>query len=142
MKTIQLLASFLAVTLALACQSSAKNTASQPAGDAAVPIRDYNFGEKNAFVMEMRAQLVELNKGIDDLSVKINKSTEAWQADAKLKLDMLREKVKRLDKQLDDDSKATLPTWEVMKTETEANFAELKAGIEQLCQTVNKTNTP
>lgn len=90
----------------------------------------------------MRAQLVELNKGIDDLSVKINKSTEAWQADAKLKLDMLREKVKRLDKQLDDDSKATLPTWEVMKTETEANFAELKAGIEQLCQTVNKTNTP
>ena len=74
--------------------------------------------------------------------MKIDKSSEATQGDAKLKLDMLREKVKQLDKQLDEDSNATLPTWNVMKTDTEANFSELKAGIAELTKTVNMTSAP
>jgi hypothetical protein len=142
MKNIQLIISLLAIALALGCQSAAKKTARQPDGDTAGSNRDYNFGEKNSFVLEMRAQLIKLNKDVDDLSVKIDEADGAWQGDAKLRLDMLREKVKQLDKQLDDDSQATLPTWNSMKTDTEANFAELKAGIEELNQTTNKKNTP
>jgi len=142
MKNILLITSLLAVAFALGCQSSTKKTASQTDGGAVGPIREYNFGGKNSFVMEMRTQLIELNRGLDDLSVKIDKSSEATQGDAKLKLDMLREKVKQLDKQLDEDSNATLPTWNVMKTDTEANFSELKAGIAELTKTVNMTSAP
>ena len=109
-------------------QSAAKDVGQQ--------IQDYTFGQKTEFVMAMRAQLADLNKGLDELAVKIEKSSEAVQAEAKPKLAVLREQATQFGKQLDETSKATLPTWAVIKADTEKAYGALKDGLAQSRQAV------
>jgi hypothetical protein len=156
MKTILLITTLLAAVLTAVCKPSTEKpvgqtteTTAQPqektdssSPDAALQPRDYNFGQKTEFLMAMRAQLSELNASVDGVSVKIDKSSEAVQAEAKPKLAVLREKATELNKKLDDIGNATLPTWNVMKTETEKAFADLKDGIAQSNQAISDKVSP
>jgi len=156
MKTILLITTLLAAALTVACKPAADKPVSQttetPAQppektesalqEAAMQPRDYNFGQKTEFVMAMRTQLTELNASVDGVSMKIDKSSEAVQAEAKPKLAVLREKAAELNKKLDEIANATLPTWNVMKTETEKAFADFKDGIAQSNQAVTDKVSP
>lgn len=146
MKKIIPVTLLLAAALAISCKRSTATPAdetnktadkAQVANkDAALPIRDYNFGQKTEFVMAMRAQLVVLYQDLDELSAQIDKSNEAVQAEAKPKLAVLRKKAAQWSKQVDELSDATLSTWNVMKTETEKTVAHLKDEIAQAHQAV------
>ena len=157
MKNTLLITSLLAVALALGCKpsvadpadkTSEKTTAQQvekvevATKDAAVQIKEYTFGQKTEFVMAMKEQLTALNQGMDELSVKIEKASEAVKAEAAPKFAALREKATQLTKQVDEISNATLPTWNVMKADTEKAYAELKDGIAQLRQAVSDKIAP
>jgi alpha-L-fucosidase len=156
MKNTLLIASLLAVAITLGCKPSGEKPVSQSpettaqqlekaqiaTKGAAQQIQDYTFGQKTEFVMAMHTQLADLNKGLDELSVKIEKSSEAVQAEAKPKLAVLREQAAKLNKQLDEASNATLSTWSVIKADTEKAYASLKDGLAQSRQAVSDKIAP
>ena len=157
MKNTLFITSLLAVALALGCKPSAakpaneaaEKTSAQPlakveaaTNEAAMQVKDYTFGQKTEFVMAMRAQLIELNQSLDELSVKIEKSSEAVKAEAAPKFAVLREMTTKLNKQVDEIADATLPTWNVMKADTEKTYADLKDGIAQSRQAVSDKIAP
>ncbi len=110
--------------------------------DVAPTERSFTFGQKTEFVMAMRAQFTELNQGMEELAVNIEKSSEAVQAEAKPRLAELREKAGQFDKQLTEIAHATLPTWDVMKTDVETAYAALKDGLAKSRQSVSEKIAP
>ena len=65
-------------------------------------MKDYAFAQKAEFVAKMQGQVDALNKDIDALSAKIEKSSDAVKADAKPKLQALRDEAAKMNQQLDD----------------------------------------
>lgn len=140
MKNILFIASLFTVSLALGCKPAPEKLAGhsnepavQPLGKAQIAAnvvtaqeRSFTFGQKTEYVMAMREQWVDLNRGIDEHSAKIDRSSEAVQAEAKPQLAELREKAAQFDKQLTEIASATLPTWDVMKADVDTAYASLK----------------
>src|SRR5277367_527475 len=75
-------------------------------------MKDYAYAQKAEFVASMQGQLDALNKDIDQLSVKIEKSSDAVKAEAKPKLQKLRDQAAEMNKQLDEARNATESTWD------------------------------
>src|SRR4051812_6031593 len=63
---------------------------------AAEDMKDYTFAQKEEFVKQMQVQLEALNKDLDQLQVKIDKSSDAVKAEAKPKLQVLRDQATQL----------------------------------------------
>src|ERR1039457_2637796 len=57
---------------------------------AAQDMKDYTYAQKAEFVSTMQAQLAALNQDLDQLSAKVEKSSDAVKAEAKPKLQALR----------------------------------------------------
>ena len=74
---------------------------------AAQDMKDYTYAQKAEFVKAMQAQLDALNKDVDQLAAKIDKSSDAVKAEAKPKLQALRDQTAKLNKQLDEAKNAT-----------------------------------
>jgi chromosome segregation ATPase len=82
---------------------------------AAQDMQDYTFAQKDEFVKSMQGQLDALNKDLDQLSAKIESSSDAVKAGAKPRLQALRDQTARLNTQLDDAKNATASTWDSVK---------------------------
>src|SRR6185295_2768690 len=115
MKHHTLLITFLsAATFAIGCKPSDEKAAAnrdtsqqidkvkQETKEAAQDMKDYAYAQKADFVEKMQAQLTEINRDLDQLAAKIEKSSEAAKAEAKPKLQALREQTAKLNKQLDE----------------------------------------
>ena len=63
---------------------------------AAQDMKDYTFAQKDEFVKAMQGQLDALNKDLDQLSAKIDSSSDAVKAEAKPKLQALRDQAAQL----------------------------------------------
>ena len=83
-------------------------------------MKDYTFAQKDEFVKAMQTQLTALNQDLDKLSAKIDSSSDAIKAEAKPKLQALRDQAAKLNQQLADAQNATESTWDSVK----AGFAE------------------
>src|SRR5581483_2498894 len=68
---------------------------------AAQDMKDYTFAQKAEFVTAMQVQIDALNKDLEQLSTKIDKSSDAVKAEAKPKLQALRDQVAQLNQQLE-----------------------------------------
>ena len=75
-----------------------------------------------------------LNKDIDTLSAKIESSSDAVKADAKPKLQALRDEAAGLNKQLDEAKNATESTWDGVKAGTKKAYNGLKDDFQQARQ--------
>ena len=75
---------------------------------AAQDMKNYTYAQKAEFVKDMQAQLDALNKDLDTLSAKVDSSSDAVKAEAKPKLQTLRDQAAQLNKQLDEAKK---PCW-------------------------------
>ena len=82
---------------------------------AAQDMKDYTFAQKAEFVEKMQGQLTALNQDVDQLAARIEKSNDAVKAEAKPKLQALRDQTARLNKQLDEVKNATESTWDSVK---------------------------
>ena len=78
-------------------------------------MKDYTFAQKAEFVEKMQAQLAEINRDLDQLAAKIEKSSDAVKAEAQPKLQALRDQRAQLNKQLDEARNATESTWDSVK---------------------------
>lgn len=150
MKHIKLTITFLALTaFAVGCKPSEEKATSQQieqiaqeTKEAAEEMKDYTYTQKAEFVENMRNQLAEINRDLDQLSAKVEKSSDAAKAEAKPKLQVLRDQTARLTKQLDDARSATESTWEDVKTGFKKGYSELKDSFNQTRQWMSDKIAP
>ena len=108
----------------------------------AVDMKDYTYAQKDEFVKTMQVQLDALNKDLDQLSAKIDSSSDAVKADAKPKLQALRDQTAQLSKQLDDVRNATESTWDSVKAGFQKGYDATKDGFNQARQWVSDKIAP
>ncbi|MGA2787917.1 MAG: methyl-accepting chemotaxis protein [Verrucomicrobiota bacterium] len=109
---------------------------------AAQDMKDYTFAQKAEFVAAMQVQLDALNKDIDQLAAKIDSSSDAVKAEAKPKLQALRDQAAQLNKQLDDARNATESTWDSVKGGFNKAYESTKDGFNQARQWVSDKIAP
>ena len=109
---------------------------------AAQDMKDYTYAQKAEFVKAMQAQLDTLNKDLDQLSAKIDKSSDTVKAEAKPKLQALRDQVAKLNKQLDEAKNATESTWDSVKAGCQKAYDATKDGFNQARQWVSDKIAP
>ncbi|MGD0262934.1 MAG: hypothetical protein ABSD29_24480 [Verrucomicrobiota bacterium] len=109
---------------------------------AAQDMKDYTYAQKTEFVETMQAQLAALNRDLDQLAAKIEKSSDTVKADAKPKLQALRDQADKLNQQLDKAKNATESTWGDVKDGTKKAYNELKDGFQQARQWVSDKIAP
>jgi predicted nucleic acid-binding Zn-ribbon protein len=109
---------------------------------AAVDMKDYTFAQKDEFVKAMQVQLDSLNKDLDQLSTKIDSSSDAVKAEAKPKLQALRDQTAQLNKQLDGARNATESTWDSVKAGCQKAYDATKDGFNQARQWVSDKIAP
>jgi hypothetical protein len=109
---------------------------------AAQDMKDYTFAQKSAFVETMQAQLAALNRDLDQLSAKIEKSSDAVKVEAQPKLQVLRDQMAQLNKQLDEAKNATESTWDSVKGGFKKAYESSKEGFQQARQWVSDKIAP
>jgi len=122
--------------LAVGCNKEATTSeqldkAQAKTAEAAQEIKDYSYAQKSQFVEKMQGELAALNADLDQLSAKIEKSSDAAKAEAKPKLQALRDQTAQLNKQLDDVKNATESTWDKVKDGFNKAYASSKDGFQQ-----------
>jgi ElaB/YqjD/DUF883 family membrane-anchored ribosome-binding protein len=110
--------------------------------EAAQDMKDYTFAQKAEFVKQMQIQLDALNKDLDQLAAKIEKSSDAAKAEAKPKLQALRDQAAQLNKQLDEARNATESTWDSVKNGFKKAYEATKDGFNQARQWVSDKIAP
>jgi ElaB/YqjD/DUF883 family membrane-anchored ribosome-binding protein len=109
---------------------------------AAQDMKDYTFAQKAEFVKQMQIQLDALNKDLDQLAAKIESSSDAVKAEAKPKLQALRDQAAQLNKQLDEARNATESTWDSVKAGFQKAYEATKDGFNQARQWVSDKIAP
>jgi small-conductance mechanosensitive channel len=110
--------------------------------DAAKEMQEYAYAQKAEFVTSMQAKLVDLNRSIDELSAKIESSSDRVKTEAKPKLAALREQSAGLTKQVDAMQSATEKTWDSAKAEAQKGYTALKEGFAQARQWISDKIEP
>jgi len=148
MKNHTLLITFLS-TAAFMVGCDKEKTASQQIDQvktetvqAASDMKDYTYAEKADFVKYMQGQLTTLNSDLDKLSAKIDSSSDAVKAEAKPKLQALRDQAAKLTQQLADDGNATESTWDDVKAGTKKAYASLASSFSDARQWVSDKIAP
>jgi predicted nucleic acid-binding Zn-ribbon protein len=90
----------------------------------------------------MQKQLDEINRELDQLSVKIEKSSDAIKAEAKPKHQALRDETARFSKQLEEVRNASESTWDSVKAGTAKAYDALKDGFQKSRQWVSDKIAP
>lgn len=93
--------------------------------EAAQAVQDYAYAERAEFVDKMKSGLVEIQAELDRLSAKVDRSNGAVKADAKTKLDAVREKWVQAQKQLDQAESATESNWSDVKDGFNQSYSDL-----------------
>ena len=78
---------------------------------AAQDMKEYAYAQKAEFVADMQARLAQIKADLDQLSAKMEKSTDAVKAEAAPKVQALRDQMTGLNKQLDEARNSTESTW-------------------------------
>ena len=138
---------FCAVAFAAGCAKESTTSeeldkAQAKSEQAAREMKDYTYAQKSAFVETMQAQLASLNRDLDELSAKIERSSDTAKAEAKPKLQALRDQAEKLNQQLDKARNASESTWDDVKAGSKKAYAELKDTFQQTRQWVSDKLAP
>jgi ABC-type transporter Mla subunit MlaD len=112
------------------------------AKEAAQDLKDYTFAKKAEFVEQMQSHLTALNQDLDKLSARIESSSDKVKAEAKPKLQALRDQASQLNKQLDDAKNANESTWESVKSGSKKAYDALSNAVHQARQWVSDKVAP
>ena len=112
------------------------------AKEATQDMKDYAFSQKAEFTEMMQIQLAKINKDLDQLAAKIETCNDAAKAEAKPKLQALRNQVAQLNKQLDAIKNATDVAWDNVKADFKKGCSDLKEGFQNARQWVSSKIAP
>jgi len=99
--------------------------------EAAQEMKDYTFAQKAEFTEKMKSQLNALNRDLDQLGARIEKSSDAVKAEAKPKFQALRDQTAGLNKQLEEVKNATESTWDSVKSGFKKAYESSNDGFQQ-----------
>lgn len=123
--------------------SSAKlEKAKQETKEAAEAIRDYGYAEKAEFIAEMQKQLAEIQTELDRLSAEVEASKGQAKADAKVRLDRLREKWTATKQRLHEAEQAKESDWNTVKGDVKHSYGELKDSFDETRTWLSKEIAP
>jgi len=105
-------------------------------------MKDYAYAQKSEFVAAMQGQMAEIDRDLEQLSAKIEKSSNAAKAEAQPKFQALRDQAAKLNKQVDEAKNATESTWDDVKAGFKKGYGELKEGFQQARQWVSDKIAP
>jgi predicted nucleic acid-binding Zn-ribbon protein len=105
-------------------------------------MKNYTYAEKADFVKAMQEHLTALNQDLDQLSAKIDSSSDAVKADARPKLQVLRDQAAKLNDQLADAQNATESTWDSAKDGTKKAYDSVQASFMDARQWVSDKIAP
>jgi outer membrane murein-binding lipoprotein Lpp len=148
MKNKIVLIAFLSAAALMAGCNKEKTTSQQiekvttETQQAAQDMKDYTFAQKADFVKDMQAQLDKLNQDLDQLSAKIESSSDAVKAEARPKLQALRDQATQLNQQLADAQNATESTWDSVKSGFQKAYAATADGFQSARQWVSDKIAP
>jgi cytochrome c556 len=109
---------------------------------AAQDMKNYSYAQKAQFVEKMQSELTALNAELDQLSAKIEKSSDAAKAEAKPKLQALRDQTAQMNKQFDEVKSATESTWDSVKEGFNKAYQSSKDGVQQARQWASNKIAP
>jgi chromosome segregation ATPase len=109
---------------------------------AALDMKDYTYAQKAEFVKAMQAQLTTLDQDLDKLAAKIDSASDAVKAEAKPKLQALRDQAAKLNQQLADASNATASTWDSVKAGSQKAYDALAKSFTEARQWVSDKIAP
>jgi len=148
MKNKTLLITFLSAAVLTAGCDKEKTTSQQlekvqnETAQAAQDMKDYTYAQKAEFVKDMQAQLDKLNHDLDDLSAKIESSSDAVKTEARPKLQALRDQATQLSQQLDAAQNATESTWDSVKSGFQKAYQSTADGFQSARQWVSDKIAP
>jgi len=156
MKHKNLLLTLFAVSaFAVGCEQSEKSTTENREAtakqfdkvktetkEAAQDMKDYTYAQKTEFVDKMQAEMAEINRDLDQLAGKIEKASDAAKAEAKPKLQALRDQADKLNQQLGKAKSATESTWDDVKAGAKKTYGDLKDSFQQARQWVSDKIAP
>ena len=96
---------------------------------AAEDMQDYAYGQKSEYIAKMRVQLDELNQELDQLAAKALSANDAIKAEARPKVEMLRDQMAKLKRDLDEAANADEFAWNDVKSGFKKGYGELKDGF-------------
>ncbi|GDY14574.1 hypothetical protein LBMAG53_34520 [Planctomycetota bacterium] len=102
---------------------------SRDTSQASQELKDYSYAQRVEFVTQMQSRLDEINREIDEIAAKVEKSNDAIKAESKPKIQTLRDQADKLKKQLSVAKDATENTWEDVKAGFRKGYADFKEGI-------------
>ena len=133
------------IILTVGCKPAAENSAAEnrtataaqfdkvtkETKEATQDLKDYAYAQKALFVETMKSQLAVINKDLDELSAKIEKSSDAAKAEAKPKLQALKDQAAKLGQKLGEAQSASESTWNDVKAAFKKGYGELADGFQQ-----------
>jgi small-conductance mechanosensitive channel len=93
--------------------------------------KEYAYAQKDEFVEKTRGELADLNRQLEQLSGRVETSTDAAKEEGKAKLVAMRERSDKLSKQLDELKSATESTWDEVKTGFNKAYQEMKESFRE-----------
>lgn len=116
--------------------------ASDKAAQSAQEMKDYTYAQRAEFTIAMQSQRSEINRDLEALEAKIEKSSDAVKADAKPRLQALRDQSAKLGTRLEGLKDATESTWDDVKAGSKVAYAEMKEGFMQARQWMSEKIAP
>jgi len=137
-------------TLMVGCSDSSdqKTTAQQfdkvkkETSETAQDMKDYTFAQKDTFIETMQQQMDAINRDLEKLEARIEKSSDTAKAEAKPKLQALRDQAAKLNQKLGDAKNASESTWSDVKAGFKKGYDELKDGFQSARQWVSDKIAP
>jgi hypothetical protein len=131
---ILVVAFLLAAALAAGCTNDA-NAAMLPkvkaeTTEAVQAAQVFAYVRKVEFVANMKRELAAIRVESDRLAARVDKSNAAEKADAKVKLDAMREQWVRTSEQLEMAQNANESTWDALRDGFEKSYRDLKESLD------------
>ena len=141
------LTALCAVVFAVNCKKSATSSqqldkVQDKTTEAAREMKDYVYAQKDEFILTMKARLADLNRDLDQLTVRIERSSDVIKADAKPKLDALLAQIAVLNKQLDQVASASESSWDNAKGDFRESYEVSKNEFQRARQWLSEKIAP
>lgn len=118
-------------------------TLSAPGAPGAVrDLNEYTYAQRGQFVETMENNLADLNRELDQLSLRVERSSAEVRAETEPRVRAVRSQIQGLNAQLDQAKNASESGWEDIKSGVRKGYDEVAEGFQQSRQWVSDKIQP
>jgi len=134
MKCSVCLNTVLLAGLAVSCTRTDLRESSLENKQGAVLAPENSYAQKTVYIDQMKRDMSDIQKDMDDLSAQVEKTNDAARADAKVKLEALRQKWEQAKNRLDQAENSTEVAWSDTRVGFRTAYSDLQDSIKNMRQ--------